>query len=89
MDSEKSAKFDVESLNALGTRLFDHAGSITNVGAREMKQDIRLAASVCHSFAGPRFRLAAITELALIEAPAPHDATCSMPWRIRNAAVAS
>jgi hypothetical protein len=38
---------DIETLNALGARLYDHAESISNVGAHEMEMDIRLAARLC------------------------------------------
>ena len=41
--------FTIETLNALGARLFDHADSITNCAAHEMEVDIRLAARVCSS----------------------------------------
>jgi len=33
--------FDIETLNAVSARLFDHADSIINVAAHEMEKDIR------------------------------------------------
>jgi hypothetical protein len=42
---------NIETLNALGARLFDHADSIENITAHEMEKDIRLAARVCSNFA--------------------------------------
>jgi hypothetical protein len=33
--------FTVETLNALGTRLYDHADSITNVARHDMEVDCR------------------------------------------------
>jgi hypothetical protein len=59
--------FNVETLNALGARLYDHADSITNVAAHEMEIDIRLAARVCSSFASLRFRVMEIAEAALTQ----------------------
>jgi hypothetical protein len=61
--------FNVETLNALGARLFDHRDSVTNVAAREMEVDIRLAARVCSNFATLRLRIMEIAELALTQAP--------------------
>jgi hypothetical protein len=59
--------FNIETLNALGARLYDHADSITNVAAHEMELDIRLAARVCSNFATLRFRVAEIAEMALTQ----------------------
>lgn len=50
--------FTIETLNALGARLFDHADSITNVAAHQMEQDLRAAARVCDWAAHVRFMLA-------------------------------
>jgi hypothetical protein len=61
--------FNIETLNALGARLYDHADSITNVAAHEMEIDIRLAARVCSNLATLRFRVAEIAEAALTHAP--------------------
>jgi hypothetical protein len=36
--------FTIETLNALGARLFDHADSITNPARHDMEVDCRLAA---------------------------------------------
>jgi hypothetical protein len=33
--------FNIETLNALGARLFDHADSITNVARHDMEVDCR------------------------------------------------
>jgi hypothetical protein len=62
--------FNIEALNALGARLYDHADSITNVAAHEMEVDIRLAASVCSNVATLRFRVAEIAEAELTQ-PGP------------------
>jgi hypothetical protein len=65
MDTGKPiTNFDIEALNALGGRLFDHADSITNVAAHEMEPDIRLAAQACDKLAGLRFRVAEIAAVA-------------------------
>ena len=47
--------FNMETLNALGARLFDHADSITNPARHEMEVDCRLAARALSNFA-TRFR---------------------------------
>jgi hypothetical protein len=43
--------FNIETLNALGARLYDHADSITNPARHDIEVDCRLAARVC----GKRF----------------------------------
>jgi hypothetical protein len=50
--------FNMETLNALGARLFDHADSITNPARHEMEVDCRLAARALelHNLAIPRRR---------------------------------
>jgi hypothetical protein len=48
--------FTIETLNALGARLFDRADSITNVARHEMEVDVRFAARVCSNLATLRFR---------------------------------
>lgn len=57
--------FTIETLNALGARLFDHADSITNVAAHEMELDLRLAARAVSNMATLLFRIAEIAEQAL------------------------
>jgi hypothetical protein len=59
--------FNIETLNALGARLFDHADSITNPARHDMEVDVRLAARVCGNMATLRFRVAEIAEQALIQ----------------------
>ena len=59
--------FDVEALNALGARLFDHADSITNPARHDMEVDCRLAAPVCGNMASLRFRVGEIAEQALTQ----------------------
>jgi hypothetical protein len=59
--------FTVETLNALGTRLYDHADSITNVARHDMEVDCRLAARALSNFATLRFRVAEIAEQALVQ----------------------
>jgi hypothetical protein len=62
--------FNIETLNALGARLFDHADSITNAARHDMEVDCRLAARVCGNMASLRFRIMEIAEHALTQAPA-------------------
>lgn len=57
--------FNIETLSALGARLFDHADSIVNVAAHEMEGDLRLAARVCEKLSSLRFRIAEIASTAL------------------------
>jgi hypothetical protein len=40
--------FTIETLNALGARLLDHADSITNVARHDMEVDVRLAGLFQH-----------------------------------------
>jgi hypothetical protein len=58
--ADTSTVFNIETLNAIGARLFDHADVITNVGA-----DLRLAARIADKLASLRFRIAEIAEAAL------------------------
>jgi hypothetical protein len=59
--------FNVETLNALGARLFDHADSITNPARHDIEVDCRLAARVCGNMASLRFRVGDIAEAALTQ----------------------
>ena len=59
--------FNIETLNALGARLFDHADSITNVVRHDMEVDVRLAARVCRNMATLRFRISEIAEQAMTQ----------------------
>jgi hypothetical protein len=59
--------FSIETLNALGTRLFDHADSITNPARHDIEVDCRLAARVCGDMASLRFRVGEIAEAALTQ----------------------
>jgi hypothetical protein len=54
--------FTIETLNALGARLLDHADSITNVARHDMEVDVRLAARVCSNMATLRFRIGEIAD---------------------------
>jgi hypothetical protein len=69
--------FNIETLNALGHRLYDHADylydhldSITIMAANGMQTDLRLAGGVCHNFATLRFRIMEIAEKSLTQPPA-------------------
>jgi hypothetical protein len=62
--------FNIETLNALGARLFDHADSITNPARHDMEVDCRLAARALSNFATLRFRVVEIAEAALTQAGA-------------------
>jgi hypothetical protein len=53
--------FDIETLNAIGARLFEHADAIT----QDIAADLRLSAQICHRLASLRFRVAEIAEQAL------------------------
>jgi hypothetical protein len=53
--------FDIETLNAIGARLSEHADAIT----QDIAADLRLAAHVTHKLAGLRFRVAEIAEQTL------------------------
>jgi hypothetical protein len=80
MDTGKPiTNFDIEALNAVGGRLFDHADSITNVAAHEMEGDIRLAAKACDKLAGLRFRVAEIAAVA------PHQNGAATARHLRDA----
>jgi hypothetical protein len=59
--------FTIETLNALGGRLFDHADSITNPARHDIEIDCRLAARVCGNMASLRFRAGEIAEAALTQ----------------------
>jgi hypothetical protein len=65
--------FNIETLNALGARLFDHADSITNVARHDMETDVRLAARVCGNMATLRFRVSEIAEHPLTHASIRRD----------------
>jgi hypothetical protein len=56
--------FTIETLNALGGRLFDHADSITNPARHDMEVDCRLAARALSNFAILRFCIGEIAEAA-------------------------
>jgi hypothetical protein len=62
--------FTIETLSALGARLFDHADSITNPARHDMEVDCRLAARALSNFATLRFRIEEIAEAALTQAGA-------------------
>jgi hypothetical protein len=57
----KLTAFTIESSNAIGARLFDHADAITNAARRDVATDLRLAARACDKFASLRFEAAEIT----------------------------
>jgi hypothetical protein len=58
--------FTIETLNALGARLLDHADSITNVARHDMEVDVRLAARVCSNMASLRFRIGEIADCGVL-----------------------
>ena len=53
--------FNIESLNAIGARLFEHADAIT----QDIAADLRLAARITDKLASLRIRIAEIAEQAL------------------------
>jgi hypothetical protein len=59
-DIKPTTIFDIETLNAIGARLAEHADA-----TQEMAADLRLAAWVCDKLAGLRFRIAEIAAQAL------------------------
>jgi hypothetical protein len=62
LTARESRMLVIETLSALGGRLFDYAASITNGPAHEMEIGILLAARVCSTLATLRFRVAEIVE---------------------------
>jgi hypothetical protein len=60
-DKPITTVFDIESLNAIGARLFEHADAIT----QDIAADLRLAASIAGKLASLRFRVAEIAQAAL------------------------
>jgi hypothetical protein len=48
----------IESLNAAGTRFYDHADSITNAARLDVAHDLRLAARIAAAYAHLRFLVA-------------------------------
>jgi hypothetical protein len=65
MATDKPTAFDIEALNALSARLFDHAEDIAAALEFEpVTADLRLAARACNKLAGLRFRVAEIAAVA-------------------------
>jgi hypothetical protein len=65
MATDKPTAFDIESLNALSARLFDHAEDIAaTLEFEPVTADLRLAARACDKLAGLRFRVAEIAAVA-------------------------
>jgi hypothetical protein len=62
---QPSTIFNIETLTALGGRLHDHAEDLAAEVAFEPVRDIRLAARVCDTLAGLRFRVMEIAAKAL------------------------
>lgn len=63
--------FNIETLNALGARLFDHAEDISDALEFEpVTSDLRLAARAIDKLAGLRFRIGEIAESCMTQAPA-------------------
>jgi hypothetical protein len=60
-DKPTTTVFDIESLNAIGARLFEHADAIT----QDIAADLQLAARIAGMLAGLRFRIAEIAQAAL------------------------
>ncbi len=53
MADSNSTMLDNSELHALANRLIEHADSITNVAARQMEKDLRLAAKVILTHVSP------------------------------------
>ena len=49
---------NIETLNAIGARLFEHADSV--IARREIADDMRLAGRICDKLASLRFEIAEI-----------------------------
>jgi hypothetical protein len=58
---------NIETLNALGARSYDHADSITNPARHDIEVDCQFAAGVCGNMASLRFRVGEIAEAALTQ----------------------
>ena len=57
--------FNIETLNALGARLFDHAEDIgASLEFEPVVLDLKLAARACSRFASLRFQVSAIATAA-------------------------
>ena len=68
MASPNPTQFNIETLNALGARLRDHAEEVADVVNFEpATTDLRLAAAACSRFASLKFRIAEIAEMALTQ----------------------
>ncbi len=61
----KPTVLDIETLHAIGARLYDRADQVTQVTLADLALDLRLAAKVCNKMADLRFRIAEIAEAAL------------------------
>jgi hypothetical protein len=57
----KPTILDIETLNAVGARLFEHADAITG----DIAVDLRLSARICDRLASLRSRVTKIAQLAL------------------------
>lgn len=62
---ERTTNFDIETLNELALRLFEHAGAITNAARRDIANDLRVAALVASRLSSLRFRISEIASQAL------------------------
>jgi hypothetical protein len=69
MATEKPIIFDVETLNALGARLYGHGESITNIARQDMADDLRLATRAIDKLTTLRLRISEIAESCMIQAP--------------------
>jgi hypothetical protein len=67
-DSDKRTTVDIETLNALGLRLFTPTASPTS--SPQDGTDMRLTDQVCDKLAGLGFRVAEIAETAMTQASA-------------------
>jgi len=65
MSDTKRAILDIETLNAIGARLCEHADAITNAARRDVVVDLRLAARISDKLASLRFRVAEIADKAI------------------------
>jgi hypothetical protein len=70
---DPTVKFDYAALTAIGGRFSRRADDIVMIGAREMADDFRLAARMASKFAGLRFRVGEIADMALDQAPPPRE----------------
>jgi hypothetical protein len=64
-ETNRTPKFDIETLNAVSARLSDHADAITNAARQDIANDLRLAATIADELADLRFRIGEIAAKAI------------------------